>query len=266
MSFHIRFATAADAADRGPAAILTVRDQGPGFDPLHIPRLTERFYRVDTHRSREMGGTGLGLSICTKLSDLMNGKINFTSKEDKGSVFIYQQSFETSELDELLKPNKEITNLQGCTILVAEDNKVNQVVVSKMLQAHNAKVIFTENGKECVDYFFANHVDLIFMDIQMPVMDGVQATKIIREQQTDKTTPIIAMTANTMKPDIEHYLNIGMDGYLTKPFNKDHLNSLLNVYNPKNSNLKNLAVKVSNPNITSERKLKQICNELKKLI
>ncbi|WP_351019838.1 hypothetical protein, partial [Shewanella sp. AC91-MNA-CIBAN-0169] len=67
----------------------------------------------------------------------MNGKINFTSKEDKGSVFTYQQSFETSELDELLKPNKEITDLQGCTILVAEDNKVNQVVVSKMLQAHN---------------------------------------------------------------------------------------------------------------------------------
>lgn len=246
--------------------VFEITDTGIGISKAAQQNLFQEFHQADSSTSRKYGGTGLDLSICTKLSDLMNGKINFTSKEDKGSVFTYQQSFETSELDELLKPNKEITDLQGCTILVAEDNKVNQVVVSKMLQAHNAKVIFTENGKECVDYFFANHVDLIFMDIQMPVMDGVQATKIIREQQTGKTTPIIAMTANTMKPDIKHYLDIGMDGYLTKPFNKDHLNSLLNVYNPKNSNLKNLAVKVSNPNITSERKLKQICNELKKLI
>ena len=166
----------------------------------------------------------------------------------------------------MLKKNKEVTDLQGCTILVAEDNKINQIVVNKMLKAHNTQVIFAENGKECVDYFVNNHVDLIFMDIQMPVMDGVEATKAIRALKNGKSIPIIAMTANTMKQDIEHYLNIGMDGYLTKPFNKDSLNSLLNVYNPNNENLKDLAIKISDPSIKREHKLKQTCRELKRLI
>ena len=196
----------------------------------------------------------------------MGGKISFTSQENEGSTFIYQQSFEASILDSLLKKNKEVTDLQGCAILVAEDNKINQIVVNKMLKAHNTQVIFTENGKECVDYFVNNHVDLIFMDIQMPVMDGVEATKAIRALKNGKSIPIIAMTANTMKQDIEHYLNIGMDGYLTKPFNKDSLNSLLNVYNPNNENLKDLAIKISDPSIKREHKLKQTCRELKRLI
>jgi CheY-like chemotaxis protein len=104
------------------------------------------------------------------------------------------------------------------------------------------------------------------MDIQMPEMDGIKATQAIRALPTGKTVPIIAMTANTLKQDIEHYLDIGMDGYLTKPFDKAKLNSLLNVYNPKNLNLKNLAVKISDPNVSSDRKLKQICKELKALI
>lgn len=100
----------------------------------------------------------------------------------------------------------------------------------------------------------------------MPEMDGIKATQAIRALPTGKTVPIIAMTANTLKQDIEHYLDIGMDGYLTKPFDKVKINSLLNVYNPKNLNLKNLAVKISDPNVSSDRKLKQICKELKALI
>jgi CheY-like chemotaxis protein len=246
--------------------VFEVIDTGIGINKAAQANLFKEFHQADSSTSRKFGGTGLGLSICNRLSHLMNGKITFTSKENEGSTFIYQQSFEASILDSLLKKNKEVTNLQGCTILVAEDNKINQIVVSKMLKAHNAKVVFSENGKECVDYFITNHVDLIFMDIQMPVMDGVEATKAIRAQDKGKSIPIIAMTANTMKQDIEHYLNIGMDGYLTKPFNKDSLNSLLNVYNPNNENLKDLAIKISDPSIKRERKLKQTCRELKRLI
>ncbi|EAW28747.1 histidine kinase response regulator hybrid protein [Alteromonadales bacterium TW-7] len=243
-----------------------VIDTGIGISQAAQVNLFKEFQQADSSTSRKYGGTGLGLSICTKLSKLMNGKISFTSKEGEGSVFIYQQSFEASILDNLLKQHKETTDLQGCTILIAEDNKINQIVVDKMLKAHNANVVFTENGKECVEYFNANQVDLIFMDIQMPVMNGVQATQAIRKSQNGKSIPIIAMTANTMKQDIEHYLNIGMDGYLTKPFNKDSLNSLLNVYNPNNQNLKNLATKISDPIVSKEQKLKQTCSELKRLI
>ena len=198
----------------------------------------------------------------------MNGEIKVTSQLGSGSQFYVYLPLDQAQIDEniLTAKNVEFPDLTGKTILLAEDNKINQLVASAMLEPTKATIIIANNGLEAVSLYESHKPDIIFMDIQMPVMDGVQATKIIREQQTGKTTPIIAMTANTMKPDIEHYLDIGMDGYLTKPFNKDHLNSLLNVYNPKNSNLKNLAVKVSNPNITSERKLKQICNELKKLI
>ncbi|MCK8120191.1 ATP-binding protein [Pseudoalteromonas sp. 2CM32C] len=243
-----------------------VIDTGIGINKAAQANLFKEFHQADSSTSRKFGGTGLGLSICNKLSHLMGGKIRFTSQENEGSTFIYQQSFEASILDSLLKKNKEVTDLQGCAILVAEDNKINQIVVNKMLKAHNTQVIFTENGKECVDYFVNNHVDLIFMDIQMPVMDGVEATKAIRALKNGKSIPIIAMTANTMKQDIEHYLNIGMDGYLTKPFNKDSLNSLLNVYNPNNENLKDLAIKISDPSIKREHKLKQTCRELKRLI
>lgn len=243
-----------------------VNDTGIGISEAAQQNLFKEFHQADTSTSRCYGGTGLGLSICAKLSELMAGHISFKSTEGKGSVFTYQQSFETSSFQSSLKKTKEVTDLQGSVILVAEDNKINQLIVSKMLEAHNAKVIITENGKECVDYFFANLVDLVFMDIQMPEMDGVQATKAIRAQQSGKPTPIIALTANTLKQNIEHYLDIGMDGYLSKPFDKDKLNTLLNVYNPKNLNLKKLAVKISDPNISNESKLKQTCQELKKLI
>lgn len=246
--------------------LFEVIDTGIGISKTAQRNLFQEFHQADASTSRRYGGTGLGLAICAKLSSLMNGKINFTSQEGEGSVFSYQQNFEVSQACEIIKQKKEITDLQGCTVLVAEDNKVNQIIVSKMLQAHNANIVITENGKECVDYFFANSVDLIFMDIQMPEMDGVEATKLIRSKQTNTVIPIIAMTANTMKQDIEHYLNIGMDGYLMKPFDKEKLNSLLNVYNPKKTTLKNLAVKISDPNISSQLKLNQTCSELKRLI
>lgn len=246
--------------------LFEIIDSGIGINKNVQHKLFKEFQQADISTSRKYGGTGLGLSICAQLSLLMKGVIDFTSTEGEGSRFTYQQTFDISDKVKVLKKDNNITNLQGCTVLIAEDNKVNQLIVSKMLKAHNAKLVITENGKECVKYFAENPVDLIFMDIQMPVMDGIKATKAIRALPAGKAVPIIAMTANTLKQDIEHYLDIGMDGYLTKPFDKAKLNSLLNVYNPKNHNLKNLAVKISDPNISSNSKLNQICKELKALI
>ena len=241
-------------------------DTGVGIDEAVQAHLFKEFHQADISTSREYGGTGLGLTICVRLSELMNGKIGLTSTKGKGSTFTYLQTFDIATTNKIPKPDIAVTDLQGCHVLVAEDNKVNQTIVSKMLKAHNANVVFTDNGKECVEYFESNPVDLIFMDIQMPVMDGIQATQAIRATKAGQTIPIIAMTANTMKQDIEHYLDIGMDGYLTKPFDKAKLNSLLNVYNPNNLDVKNLAVKISDPNTSADWKLKQICKELKALI
>lgn len=243
-----------------------VIDTGLGINETVQEHLFKEFHQADSSTSREYGGTGLGLSICARLSELMQGKLSFTSKIGKGSTFTYEQSFELALLPSVAKQGSDITNLKGCTVLIAEDNKINQLIIVKMLKAHNANLIIAEDGKECVKYFKEHSVDLIFMDIQMPEMDGIKATQAIRALPAGKTVPIIAMTANTLKQDIEHYLGIGMDGYLTKPFDKAKLNSLLNVYNPKNLNLKNLAVKISDPNVSSNRKLKQICKELKALI
>ena len=243
-----------------------VIDTGLGINENVQEHLFKEFHQADSSTSRKYGGTGLGLSICARLSELMQGHLSFTSKIDKGSTFTYEQSFEIALLPPTSKQCTDITNLQGSTVLIAEDNKINQLIIVKMLKAHNANLIIAEDGKECVKYFKEHSVDLIFMDIQMPEMDGIKATQAIRALPAGKTVPIIAMTANTLKQDIEHYLDIGMDGYLTKPFDKAKLNSLLNVYNPKNLNLKNLAVKISDPNVSSDRKLKQICKELKALI
>lgn len=243
-----------------------VIDTGLGINETVQEHLFKEFHQADSSTSREYGGTGLGLSICARLSELMQGQLSFTSKIGKGSTFTYEQNFEIALLPSVAKQDSDITNLQGCTVLIAEDNKINQLIIVKMLKAHNANLIIAEDGKECVKYFKEHSVDLIFMDIQMPEMDGIKATQAIRALPAGKTVPIIAMTANTLKQDIEHYLGIGMDGYLTKPFDKAKLNSLLNVYNPKNLNLKNLAVKISDPNVSSNRKLKHICKELKALI
>jgi len=243
-----------------------VIDTGLGINETVQEHLFKEFHQADSSTSREYGGTGLGLSICARLSELMQGQLSFTSKINNGSTFTYEQSFEIALLPSTSKQSTDITNLQGSTVLIAEDNKINQLIIVKILKAHNANLIIAENGKECVQYFKEHPVDLIFMDIQMPEMDGIKATQAIRLLPTGKTVPIIAMTANTLKQDIEHYLDIGMDGYLTKPFDKARLNSLLNVYNPRNLNLKNLAVKISDPNISSNRKLNQICKELKALI
>lgn len=243
-----------------------VIDTGIGINKKAIKALFQEFHQADKSTSRKYGGTGLGLSICAKLAELMNGKLDFKSTEREGSIFIYQQDFIVSQLNKVNKKQLIDVDLKGASILVAEDNKVNQLIVTKMLETHNAKVQLVENGKQCVEHFKVHSVDLILMDIQMPEMDGVQATKLIRELDKGKTIPIIAMTANTMREDIEHYLSIGMDGYLTKPFDKDKLNSLLNVFNPNLLSLKSFATAMSDPEINSKEKLIAICVELKRLI
>ncbi|WP_286272238.1 response regulator [Thalassotalea hakodatensis] len=243
-------------------------DTGIGINTKIQPNLFKAFHQADASTSRKYGGTGLGLSICVKLSEMMAGKLNFTSEEGQGTTFTYQQKFTVSGLSEIAKTPHATVNLQQANILIAEDNRVNQTIVTKMLSEHNVNATVVENGQECIDYCRENKVDLIFMDIQMPVMDGIEATKHIRSTKYSSRIPIIAMTANTMREDIEHYLAIGMNGYITKPFNRTKLNSLLTIYAPQHEHpgINNLAVRVSDPTINNEEKLQTICQALKQLI
>lgn len=210
--------------------VFEVIDTGIGISKQAQKSIFEEFHQADASTSRKYGGTGLGLSICTKLSEILGGKLSFKSQIGAGSTFSYKQAFEIAANQSLNKEVSPPIKLKDKTILIAEDNKVNQVIVKKMLENHNAKLVLAENGKACVDKFVKNDIDLILMDIQMPVLDGVKAAQTIRSLPAGKEIPIIAMTANTMKEDIEHYLNVGMNGYLTKPFNQEKLNLILNTF------------------------------------
>ena len=245
-----------------------VIDTGIGISAEAQPNLFKAFHQADASTSRKYGGTGLGLSICVKLCELMGGQLSFTSELGTGSTFSYCQSFSVSARNKVKQTDDLLVNLQQAAVLVAEDNLVNQTIIDKMLARHNANLTIVENGQACVDYFCNHSVDLIFMDVQMPIKDGIQATRDIRAMATGRKVPIVAMTANTMKEDIEHYLEIGMNGYITKPFSKTKLNSLLNVFNPTtfSQNFERLSVFISDPNKSNSAKLTTISQTLKTLI
>lgn len=248
------------------SVLFEVRDTGVGISQKAQENLFKAFHQADISTSRKYGGTGLGLSICSSLSDLMGGSLSFSSSEGKGSTFSYQQTFKVSKLSIIEQTKVVKVNLEGARILVAEDTKVNQIIINKMLQAHNTEVVIVENGEEVLSYLESNSADLIFMDIQMPIMGGVEAIKNIRKNAHYHSIPIVAMTANTMKEDIEYYLSIGADGYLTKPFDSEKLNKLLNLYNPNNLKFRSFTTKISDPSFPKAKKLELIGATLKDLI
>ncbi|WP_206484485.1 ATP-binding protein [Thalassotalea sp. G2M2-11] len=213
--------------------VFEVIDTGIGIEENKKSILFQEFQQEELSTARKYGGTGLGLTICQNLSDLMGGELSFESKKGQGSTFRYSQKFLLSKLSKLNITDNDIVDLKQAVVLVAEDNRINQTIIKRMLARHNAQTVLVENGQDCLDYFINNDVDIILIDIQMPVMDGFSATQVIRASETGKDVPIIAMTANTLKSDVEQYFAVGMNGFLGKPFDKEKLNSLLNVYNPK---------------------------------
>lgn len=205
---------------------LSVIDTGIGIEPMQIEQIFEPFKQADNSITRKYGGTGLGLGICKKLIESMGGRISVDSIPQKGSTFscilpikknISISSPTTS------KPNYE--KLKGCRILVAEDVEMNQFITRSLLEENGVYVSMALNGKEVIEKVTNYEYDLILMDISMPYIDGIQATSIIRsmKDQSKKNIPIIAMTANAFKKDETKYRNIGMNGYLSKPFQEAQL-------------------------------------------
>lgn len=211
----------------------TIKDTGIGIPKEKQSQLFQAFQQVDNSTARKYGGTGLGLSICAKLCELMGGRISFESTPDVGTTFSFLQTFPISTNFQPANKESLELDLKGLTILVAEDNSINQTVLESMLESYDVKLIMVGNGQDCVDYLKENSPDLILMDIQMPGMDGITATKQIRALPHKKKIPIIAMTANVMKEEVESYYAVGMDGYIGKPFEQEQLHELLSVYSSK---------------------------------
>jgi len=213
-----------------------VKDTGIGIPPEAMNLLFKVFSRIKQKQHYLISGTGLGLSICKKLTDLMGGDIGVESVYGKGSTFWFTLPFKLSG-PKLQNPYNTQTAVEvsysGKKALVAEDNLINQKIVSFQLRRMGFEVELTDNGQAALEKFASMDFDLVILDIQMPILDGYQVAKAIRQQEkgTSAHLPIIALTANAMKGDRELYLEAGMDGYVSKPFTSEMLQQAIEFAN-----------------------------------
>jgi len=214
-----------------------IQDTGIGISLENQSKLFQSFTQVDASLTRKFGGTGLGLVICKNLIQLMNGKIRIISEEGKGAIFHFDCEFGLPSQSISGGKNLEVegSSIQKdikLKVLLAEDNLINQKIAILNLEKLGHSVIVVSNGIQAIERFLSESPDVILMDIQMPEMDGIEATTKIREwEQQNKVTkriPIVALTANTMKSAKEIFFATGMDDYLSKPFNVSELTRLLN--------------------------------------
>lgn len=217
--------------------LFKIIDQGVGLTINQQNSIFDEYSQAESSTSRTHGGTGLGLSICQKLSKIMGGEIGVSSNPGRGSTFWFTAKF-SEHPSSSIRDTNDITidtfpidySAQKPLVLIAEDNDVNQMIISSYLQKHGIASHIASNGEIAVTKKNSGHYDIIFMDCQMPVLDGYQATRIMRHQEESNDgirTPIIAMTGNVLTGDREKCLNAGMDGYLSKPINKQKLAVLL---------------------------------------
>ena len=205
---------------------VSVRDSGIGMDEATQKAIFDPFVQADSSVSRKYGGTGLGLAICRQLIELMNGSIRVVSSPGQGSTFSFSVPLRPGVLPDEPQSSAQVP-LQGqpLRILIAEDQPVNLRFVSEILSKRGHTPLLAHDGQEAVAIWQQEPVDLVLMDIQMPVMDGLKALAAIRasEDTLRRHTPIIALTAHAIVGDRERLLNAGFDGYLAKPLQVAHL-------------------------------------------
>ncbi|MCJ8311462.1 MAG: response regulator [Saccharospirillaceae bacterium] len=211
-----------------------VQDEGIGFDQNDVERMFEPFQQQDNSIKRRFGGTGLGLSIVKSYLELLGGTIKVKSLQEKGSEFLIRVPFEKSLpqlklVDKTILDEIELSQLRLKKVLVVEDNIVNLKVVNGYLKKMGINSESAENGQEALNRIQDNNYDLIFMDCHMPVIDGYDATRKIRELVIDQPY-IIALTANAMENDKQKCLESGMNSFLAKPLQRKSLHNVLKQY------------------------------------
>jgi signal transduction histidine kinase/CheY-like chemotaxis protein len=230
-----------EGGDRGIFPLrVRVADTGIGIHPDQMTHLFTSFTQADSSTSRKYGGTGLGLAISRRIVEMMGGQIWVESEPGKGSVFSFAVPLKrgtppadkAAEAGEQREPGGD--NFEGFRILLAEDVEINRDIVLALLEPTGVSIECVENGSMAVRVFNASPdaFDIIFMDIQMPEMDGYEATRAIRASPVPSaaTIPIIAMTANVVKEDVEKCLEAGMNGHIGKPFDSNEVVGLLRTY------------------------------------
>ena len=218
-------------SEQNDTLVFEVKDTGIGISESQLTKLFNRFEQADSTTTRNFGGTGLGLPIAKKLTNLMGGEITITSKEQVGSTFTVVLPLKKTELkshDTLELAQVQTPQAQRLNILLAEDNRINQKIFSAIVGPTKATIRIVNDGIEAIDEVGKLQPDLIFMDIQMPNMDGVKACEIIKNSHPN--IPIIALTANIMKRDIVKYTQAGFDHCLGKPIDVDKIYILIKKY------------------------------------
>jgi CheY-like chemotaxis protein len=216
----------------------TVEDTGTGIPADKLPYIFDKFTQADGSVSRKYGGTGLGLAITQKLVQLHGGEIRVQSEVGRGTKFTVklqcQMAIEESAASRHMERQQAAPPGAGvclARILVVEDNQVNQKVVTTVLRKRGYSIELANDGTEALSKLeHGAAFDLILMDVQMPVMDGLEATRIIRKDRRWKALPIVAMTAHAMSGDRERCLEAGMDGYISKPVHPSHLLETVDEY------------------------------------
>ena len=209
-----------------------IKDEGIGISHENLQNITKPFQQADSSTARKFGGTGLGLSIVEKLLELLSSTLIIESELGKGSTFSFTINVEEIDLENKESQNTTDINFNGKRVLVADDNKTNLLLVETILEDMHIEVISALDGVEAEDKFKHNSFDLILMDINMPNKNGIQAMQAIRKIEKLKrdSTPIIALTANSLSGDKEKYIDQGFDEYLAKPIEMKSLLKILNHY------------------------------------
>ena len=213
-------------------SIITVTDTGRGIKKEDIDRLFKKFERLEEDRNTSIEGTGLGLAITESLAELMGGKITVISDYGKGSTFKFVVIQEIVNKESNLVVNEQTTlnyeTFEGKKVLVVDDSKLNLKVAENVLKNFKVSTETVTSGLECLSCVNSKKYDIIFMDIMMPNMNGVEVLKKLREEKVN--IPVIALTADAIEGQEEKYISEGFDGYLSKPIDKTKLKVILNKY------------------------------------
>ncbi|MDQ6995841.1 MAG: ATP-binding protein, partial [Mariprofundus sp.] len=223
-----------EQSDSDIALQFRIRDSGIGMTEDQQANLFQAFTQADTSITRNYGGTGLGLAICKQLVELMHGEIGMESEPGKGSCFQFDIRFKLGSSDSIAMqqaykpvPVDALQSLHGTRLLLVEDNEINQQVAEGLLARVGVSLQIVHNGQQALDAVHCDAFDGVLMDMQMPIMDGLEATRLIRADEQFHDLPIIAMTANAMPGDREKCLQAGMNDHVSKPVDPNQLYATL---------------------------------------